>query len=413
MSFTGTKCGNRNSGVALISVLIVVAMVSASASWVMKSQHVSVQRMTRVIGQEQAMVHAFGGEIFIPKMFERDKKTKQDYYTTWHPINDKGDRVGDALAELWSRPWTISTRNFEKFGDTRELDSVDWSFCVHDARALIDLNMLHRGLEQPESRKPDNLSWSKHRFMETVLLNLFANAHLGPEDDPDTPTPRQLLNTLKDWFDKDDSPREDSWESSEYVAARPSYRTAEMRMAWPDEIYLVRGFNENTAHGFFHVLTALPYTFEEEKELNHKINLNTAPAEVLAALPGLDKISNPDQDIVAGILTYRRSDEAPLTNVQELKGLVMGELACIPIKDVTDKDLQAVCNFWRNADKHLAVTSDVFEVAVKIRTGDIENEMQVLAHRNKNGKVRVFHRRFGNGYYARCERLKRGNVKWG
>ena len=423
---------HRVRGVALISVLIVVAVVSVSASWLMKSQHIAVQRTTRIVEQEQAILHMFGVENLVTKLLSLDNK-HPDYYTTWSPLDADGDLVGDTLAELWSRQWTINVQNLEGFDDLEAFRNVTIAFCVQDANALLDINMLHRGLVENRGKSAENLAkkaWNRQAFMEAVLLNLFESSNLGPASSPDTPTPQQLLDSLEDWLDRDDAVRPEGAENSTYSGRIPPYQTAALRMAWPEEIYLVNGFRYDTAKDFMAVLTARPYSLGEKgRPVHSKININTAPRRVLAVLPGLyagndeTVVLYPETSSPLGDIELYRSawDTPPITHPRQLcSGMSPGlDVFCDPRNlNQGEKGNNTPYTFWSSGQgrnkyqRYLGAITEYFAAAIKVGTGGFENEMQVMLYRDrKNKEISVVQRRFGNGYYARCEAAKTGLVK--
>lgn len=422
---------HRVRGVALISVLIVVAIVSVSASWLMKSQHIAVQRTTRIVSQEQAILHMFGVENLVTKLLGLDKKIP-DYYTTWKPIDEDGEPIGDALDELWSRQWKIDVRNLERFDNLEAFRNVTIEFCVQDANGLLDINMLHRGLVENRGKSEASITknvWNKQIFMETILLNLFESSNLGAVSDPDTPTPQQLVDALEDWLDRDDAVRPEGAENSDYSARSPPYQTAAMRMAWPEEIYLVKGFRYDTTRDFMDVLTARPYSLgEEEHPVHPKININTVPRRVLGVLPGLytgDDAVVLDSEAggaLSDIELYRSSwDSPPIKDSQQLcRGMSPSlDVFCDPRNlNSGDKRKSTPYTFWSSGQggnkyqNYIGVITEYFATAIKVKAGSFENEMQVMMYRNhKSKEVSVVQRRFGKGYYAKCEAAKTGLVK--
>ena len=410
-------------GVALITVLIVVAMVSATSSWLLKSQFVSIQRAARVISQEQSMIHTFGIEPLIFRLLWNGDNNTIDYYTPWYTKDELG-RVSVNQQELWSKPWDINARNFIEFDDIRALRNVSWKICVQDVGGLIDINALHRGFSEPKGKT----LWSRGEFMKTVFFNLFKQSDRGHPDDPDTPTPTKLLHSLMDWLDGNNALRQEGAEKDKYVGKKPPYQPAEMRMSWPEEIHLVDGFRRATTKGFLDVLTALPYQLKRQNEalsLEHKININTAPPEVLRSLPGLD--DEDGKDIVEEIIAHRLSRDTPLfTNIKQLCNLPSLYNICYPDPAPTKKDdlrYYRIYRFWldeaRKSDerkKFLGFRSEFFQVAVKVKTGDFSNDVQLLVYRKaaekkkegkKPGNPYIVQRRFGKGYYNACKQAKR------
>jgi general secretion pathway protein K len=94
--------------------------------------------------------------------------------------------------------------------------------------------------------------------------------------------PDELADALADWIDEDSQPQpRDGAEDAYYLALDPPYISANRPLIDVAELALVRGFDDNVRARLRPYVTALPgFT---------AINVNTAPAEVLAAvIEGLD-----------------------------------------------------------------------------------------------------------------------------
>ncbi len=94
--------------------------------------------------------------------------------------------------------------------------------------------------------------------------------------------PDELADALADWVDADSQPQpRDGAEDAYYLALDPPYISANRPLIDVAELALVRGFDDNVRARLRPYVTALPgFT---------AINVNTAPAEVLAAvIEGLD-----------------------------------------------------------------------------------------------------------------------------
>ncbi len=87
----------KNSGIALITVMIVVASVSATASWLLYGQNLDTARMTRVLEKEQAVLLALSLEKVAADILKEDRAEQgeqgYDYYATlvnpdWQPSDD-------------------------------------------------------------------------------------------------------------------------------------------------------------------------------------------------------------------------------------------------------------------------------------------------------------------------------------
>lgn len=89
--------------------------------------------------------------------------------------------------------------------------------------------------------------------------------------------PPALAPALADWLDADSAPQAAGGaEDAHYLAASPPYLAANRALSDVGELALVRGFDEHVRARLAPYITALPrFT---------SVNVNTAPAEVLAAV---------------------------------------------------------------------------------------------------------------------------------
>ena len=94
--------------------------------------------------------------------------------------------------------------------------------------------------------------------------------------------PPELAGALADWIDADNQPQpQNGAEDDYYLALDPPYLTANQPLIDVDELALVRGFDDSVRARLRPFITALPTTTA--------VNVNTAPAEVIAAvIDGLD-----------------------------------------------------------------------------------------------------------------------------
>ncbi len=94
--------------------------------------------------------------------------------------------------------------------------------------------------------------------------------------------PPELADALADWIDTDSEPQpRDGAEDAYYLTLNPPYLAANQPLIDVAELALVRGFDDNVRARLRKYVTALPGSTA--------INVNTAPAEVIAAVVnGLD-----------------------------------------------------------------------------------------------------------------------------
>ena len=218
---------NGNSrGVVLLSVLLVLALLSAIA-WQLMGRHSLVIAQSRfTFTGDQAMEYALGAEAF----------ARQVLYEEWSRGGPK-----DTLQEVWAQP----TAPFE-------VDNGFLEVQVRDMHRCFNLNSLA------------GQSWQQNlQRLKTLLRN--------------RSVPDPLADAWRDWVDSDLLIEGFGAEDGEYLLEDTPYRTANAPAADLSELRLVRGLEREYLEALGDALCVLPST-----EL--RINVNTASPAVLAAM---------------------------------------------------------------------------------------------------------------------------------
>ena len=255
---------SRQGGVALVTVLLVVAIATVMAVSMVREQQAAIQATRGFLDRGQAAQYALGGEELARQILFEDFA--------------ENPRV-DHLAETWADP----ALHFE-------FEEGEVNLQITDLQGLINLNGLADG-----SR---HLPVSRQR-----LLNFVAAA--GAD--------QALIDRVQDWIDPDAGTRPAGAEDFEYLIADPPYRAGNTPLVDTSEIDLLGLDRENYAP-LRPYLAALP-------ETSTALNINTAPPEVLQSLATGLTLE------VAGSLAQRRDEQEGFETVQlflqapELAGL--------------------------------------------------------------------------------------------
>lgn len=220
----------RQQGFALLTVLLIVALVALLAGQLVYKQHLNLQRSTFMLHQSQSLAVAWGLEGWVKQGLLEDAKQNQN----------------DHLGELWAQPLIkVSFEGGEISGQ------------LFDLQARINLNNV---LESDESKRRQ---WQQliERWRETAgLVNPVADA-------------------LTDWVDVDEEPLMQGAESDVYLLKQPPYRTANQPLVVLDELKKIQGFE---------ALEAVQWQFVQETATAlptvTPINVNTADKVVLMTL---------------------------------------------------------------------------------------------------------------------------------
>lgn len=222
----------RQRGVALITVLLVVALATAMAVGMISRQQITLRRTANLLHHEQAYLYVLGAEQWAGQILARDQKNRDSLEDEWAtrlpPTLVEGGSLGGYLEDLQGR---------------------------------FNLN----GLLNADGQ-PNELHLSRFQRLLQVLE-----------------LPTRLAAEAMDWMDPDGNPRvPDGAEAYAYLGRKPAYRNADMVFHSVTELRLLFSMKAEYYQRLAPHVCALP-----ERRAN--INLNTATLPVLQALhPELD-----------------------------------------------------------------------------------------------------------------------------
>ena len=287
---------NKSSGIALITVMIVVASVSATASWLLYSQNLDTTRMIRVLEKEQAVLLALSLEQVAADILEEDRAGQgeqgYDYYATLvdPDLSSADEYLDEYLDDDESEDEDEDNEEEEEeedeeedYEDDEEEEEEDeerhknqsWSdaeqlaeqinplvdkfeslglqktkLCIYDLQAMLNVNNMLLGGQVSrieginkvdnsyfdlDENPPLRADWYAQRFRE-----LYSREDI----DLDQSDVTEFLDNLRDWLDANDDYRPNGAESSDYGFEKPSYRAANGPIASIQELYLIKVFKE-------------------------------------------------------------------------------------------------------------------------------------------------------------------------
>jgi general secretion pathway protein K len=251
--------------VALITALLVVALASIAATALLSSASLAIHRTATLRDSEQGWWIARGVEAWVLGLLEADRK----------------DSAFDALNE----PWSLPVDNLP----------VEHGFVrggVADLQGRFNLNNLDPRIQGDVYRAQ----------FRALLRNL-----------PDVDLPQGLDSAVRDWIDPDGNP--DSMhgaEDAEYLNLDPPYRAANRPFTVVSELLAVRGMTPEVYARLRPLVAAQPV---RPQPAPTKVNVNTAPVEVLRALSAAT-----DEARLTEFERRRRDD--PIENASELNALL-------------------------------------------------------------------------------------------
>jgi len=241
------------SGVALITALIITALAAVIAVNMVSAQQIDIRRTGNVLDGDQAYLYALGIESWAQGVLAGDRRKNQT----------------DTLQDAWATVLPpIDVQGGKVAGE------------ILDQQGLFNLNNLVQNKQKSEA---------DIKIFQRLLITL--------KLDPDLAWP------LVDWMDPDvELSFPNGAEDAEYLKRTPPYRTANAPLVSVSELLLVNGYSAQVYTRLAPYVCALPAVTG--------INVNTAPAQVLAALA--DGIALSEAESVV-----KTREQKPFATVQE------------------------------------------------------------------------------------------------
>jgi len=329
MRNTRIQFHNKQTGVALLTALLVVSMAAIIAVNITERQQYDIRRMQNLLFNQQAFYYATGGEAWAQGLLYKDHQSDQKNNGT------------DNLYEDWAQPLPLTLiENGSILGE------------ITDLQGLFNINNLYID-DRTDPTQLTRLSQQKQLF-DRLLTTLEINTSITP--------------AIIDWLDKDtDSTFPDGAEDDVYLQMTPAYRTANRRMDNPSELMLIAGINTEIYNKLKPFISALPEATT--------ININTAPAEVIAALS-----SQLDIDEATNIVKDRTS---AFDSIQDFLRNTQGYA-------------QNINNYQGNVTPLINVTTRYFKVTAEVKIDNINKQLISILKRNTDSSVNIISRSPGD-----------------
>ena len=240
---------------------------------------------------------------------------------------DAGDNNYDTLDEIWSRPVPPI-----------DLGEGTIQIVVEDEERKININRLVLA----NGNAPDDKRLAVFQRLLQIL-----------DIDP------SLADAVVDWLDNDDTPRVGGAESSFYLSQKFPYKSKNDFFDTVEELRLVRGVT--------------PEVFEKIRPFitvysSGKVNINTAPGQVLMALSagqGEADVGEITEALANEIVEYRK--DAPFQKIEEIRNVspLLSDLYKTVLRDLLDVRATA---FHVRSTGEFAGTTRVID-SVGIRSG--------------------------------------------
>jgi general secretion pathway protein K len=212
--------------VALLTVLVVLALLTTLSALLVEDQHLSIRRAENIVHGEQAWQLALSSEAWAARLLVRDQL------------------VGgaDHLQETWNQT-----------APAVQVEHGQMQTLIEDAQGRFNLNNLAAGRKS---------AWFT-AFQRLLEL-------LGREP--------ALAHAVADWIDEDSSvDAADGAEDDTYLLGEPAYRAANRFFSDVSELALVHGWSAEDVQRVAPFVTAIP-------QQGLRINVNTCAPELLRVL---------------------------------------------------------------------------------------------------------------------------------
>lgn len=314
-------------GVALLTALLIAALVTVAAVAMASRQQLDVRRTGNMLEADQAYMYALAAEALAVQVLNVDRGLNQV----------------DTLDDIWNEelPPTI-------------IEGGMISGSIKDLQGRFNLNNLVDVVPGNNKGKPEP---EQTRIFQRIL----AQVSLAEKDVQLSPF---MANRVTDWIDDDLNSLADGAEDLNYLNLDLPYRAANRLMTNPSELAAVAGFSLADVAALKRYVIALPQRNTATSAT--QVNVNTAEAMVLMSL---------DQNITAQIaedlITFRTA-----TPFEKTANFV-DELAHLQIT----LDPKVVSS--------LSVTSDYFLITSNASIGRTALDMYSLVERTATGVVVV------------------------
>ena len=227
----------RQSGVALVTALLVVSIAVVLAASLVDQLHLDIRRSENLIHSDQAYTYAISLEEFVKFMLKLD----------------------------------LDENTTKDFDDNQQLFMLNTNLL----RPLVGGQMIGELVDLQSRFNLNNLSKTNANYQQDLqrFQKLLGTLELD----------ENLAYAVVDWLDGDqivDNPAHGA-EFDYYIGLETPYRSADSLMSSPSELRLIKGFNKDDIYDTIieHIATLPEPT---------SININTASPEVIESLQGIE-----------------------------------------------------------------------------------------------------------------------------
>ena len=377
---------HRQQGVALITILLLLAVLATLAIYSAEDQDMAIRRVSNLVTAEQGYQVNLSGEQWVVKVLEADLDNDLSNASGDRPVVDHTGEiwgnlgppveVGETGMSLWmlvdDQQSRLNINNLVQGTDPQgpgpggDVAGGESDVSARDAATESEEQSANEGETIVESETRDDEEEEERVLWYQVARNLFTGLGIRPD----------LVGPLLDWVDADESPVGTTGaEDFYYTGLEVPYRAANRGLASVAELSRVRDFDPAVIGTLIPWVTALPVASAGETTT---VNVNTAPARVLAAF-GRDQPLDPES--LTPLIDRRLG--APFTTVDDFRD---------------EFEVLAPGGLVPGYGDMLSVSSDFYAGRSCARSGQVKFSMTSLLQKSpadKNVKVLQRERFFG------------------
>ncbi|MCQ4309301.1 type II secretion system minor pseudopilin GspK [Pseudomonas stutzeri] len=322
-------------GVALITVLLVVAIVTVVCAGMIARQQLSIRGTANQAQARQAWHYGLGGEALAQSILRRDlRASSAGTGTGIDNGTENGNGAGQSAVDHLLEPWALPQPAYDLDEGQGQVQ-----IRIEDLAGRFNLN----SLVQDQQQNAAALAQFRRLLLRLQITEPYAER-------------------LLDWLDSDQQPSgELGAEDNAYLLLDPPYRTAGSRMEDLSELRLLLDMRDEDFQRLAPYVTALP--------ADTPLNVNTASAMVLSSLAD----------------SFSLSAAEALVQVRQAGGF----------RDVASFTAQPALGGVQLEGIRLAVASQYFQATSEVRLADRRMALVSRLRREENGDVRVLQRNLG------------------
>lgn len=264
---------HKQKGVALITVMLIVALCAVIASQMTARLQIQMQRSANIMFNQQAYWYAMGAEAF----------AKRVLITAF-----KGDEDVTHVGQIWAQGQTTYPVDFGEISG----EIIDLQSCLNLNALRAPLNNKNAGNGKSGGNTNNNPNNARKVPARLALEALLINLQL---DNVSQFEAESMADALTDWLDENDGiSSAGGAEDNDYASREFPYLAANNYLASVNELRVVEHFTPAVINAIKPYVCVIPASDE------HKININTLSdeqPELLQAL--LDSTLDEAQEILS------------------------------------------------------------------------------------------------------------------